>query len=47
MEFAKLFEGMSIEDLEECARSFSYDKCLKREGLNEILRDYSKIKKIE
>jgi hypothetical protein len=43
MEFAKLFEGMSMEDLEECARSFSYERCLKREGLNEILREHARI----
>lgn len=44
MEFAKQFEGMSMEDLEECARSFSYDRCLKRDGLNQILRDHAKLR---
>jgi hypothetical protein len=47
MEFAKQFDGMSMEDLEECAKSFSYEKCLKREGLNEIMREHSKLRKAE
>jgi hypothetical protein len=47
MEFAKQFQGMSMEDLEECARSFSYERCLNREGLNEILREHSRIRKAE
>lgn len=47
MEFTKMFEGMSMEDLEECARIFSYERCLKREGLNQILREHARIRKAE
>jgi len=36
---------MSMEELEECAKSFSYDNCLKRDGLNQILRDHAKLHK--
>jgi hypothetical protein len=36
-----------MENLEECTRSFSYERCLKREGLNEILREHAKIRKAE
>lgn len=44
MEFAKQFEGMSMEDLEECAKSFSYENCVKRDGLNETLREHAKLR---
>ena len=36
-EFAELFKDMSIEDLEECAKSFHFERCVQREGLNKAL----------
>lgn len=41
--FASLFEGMNEDELEELARSFHFDHCLQREGLNRILRDHAKV----
>lgn len=40
-EFARSFANLSFEELEECARSFAYKNCVKREGLNEILRKHA------
>jgi hypothetical protein len=37
-DFAELFEGKSEKELEELARSFSFEKCVKRDGLNVILQ---------
>lgn len=37
-EFAEYFRGKSFEELDELARSFRLEECVKREGLNEILR---------
>jgi hypothetical protein len=42
--FAEQFRGMGKEELEECARSFSFKECKKREGLNEILREHAKLR---
>jgi len=36
-EFAELFAGMSMEELEECAKNFRFERCLQREGLNKAL----------
>ncbi|RMY47932.1 hypothetical protein D0863_15517 [Hortaea werneckii] len=36
-EFAELFRGMGEEELEECARSFHFESCLQRDGLNKAL----------
>lgn len=44
-EFASLFKGMDEKELEEMARSFHFDECLQREGLNKILTDHAKISK--
>jgi hypothetical protein len=44
-EFAEQFRGMSKEDLEECAKSFSFENCLKRDGLNTIMREHAKLSK--
>ena len=38
-EWADLFRGLDEEDLEALAKSFHFDNCLKREGLNEVLRN--------
>jgi len=40
-EFAELFRDMGVEDLEACARSFHFDECLQREGLNRALEVHS------
>jgi hypothetical protein len=42
-EFANLFEGMDFEELEECARSFAFDNCVLREGLNKIMSDHAEV----
>lgn len=36
-EWADLFIGMDEQQLEEMAKSFSFDNCQKRDGLNDIL----------
>lgn len=41
MEFARLFEGMGKGELEECAKSFHFENCVQREGLNKILSDFA------
>ncbi|KAH9209141.1 putative glucanase [Leptodontidium sp. 2 PMI_412] len=43
LEFARLFEGMSLEELEECARSFHFDRCVQRHGLNRRLSSQNKL----
>jgi len=40
-EFADLFKGMSKDELEECARSFSFEKCIQRDGLNKQLEAHA------
>lgn len=45
LEFARLFEGMSLEELGECAESFHFDKCIQRYGLNKRLGHYSDLQK--
>ncbi|KAJ5099358.1 hypothetical protein N7532_006359 [Penicillium argentinense] len=42
-EFAMLFEGKDEEELEELARSFSFEECLQRDGLNRILREHARV----
>jgi hypothetical protein len=42
-EFAELFKDKSMEELEELAASFRLRNCVKREGLNEILREDAKL----
>jgi hypothetical protein len=37
-EYASYFENKTLEELDELAASFKIEKCLKREGLNEILQ---------
>lgn len=44
-EFADLFKGMGFDELEECARSFAFERCVQREGLNEILMEHAEISK--
>lgn len=45
VEFAELFRGMTLEDLEECARSFHFDQVLQRDGLNKILTNHADVVK--
>jgi hypothetical protein len=44
-EFAEQFRGMDKKELDECARSFHFDQCEQREGLNKILREHAKNQK--
>ncbi|KAK5658450.1 hypothetical protein OQA88_1839 [Cercophora sp. LCS_1] len=37
-EYASYFEGKSFEELDELAASFKLENCVRRDGLNEILR---------
>jgi hypothetical protein len=41
MEFARLFEGMSLEELDECAKSFAFENCVQRKGLNKIMSEHA------
>jgi hypothetical protein len=42
-EFAELFREMGFEELEECARSFAFEECLQREGLNKALEEHAQL----
>lgn len=42
-QFAALFRGMGEEGLEELARSFHFDECVQREGLNRILEEHARV----
>jgi hypothetical protein len=42
-EFAALFEGMGETELEELARSFHFDECVQRNGLNRILTEHAQV----
>lgn len=46
-EFAEQFKGMSFEDLEECAKSFSFEECVQRDGLNKALMSHAEVKGID
>jgi len=43
-EFANLFKGFSFEELDEAAKSFRFDKCVQREGLNKIMSDHAQLR---
>lgn len=45
-EFASLFKDMSFEELEECARSFHFDECVQRDGLNKALEEHAAVGEI-
>lgn len=45
MEFALLFKDFTFEQLDEAAKSFSYEMCVQREGLNRILTDHAEVHK--
>lgn len=40
-EFASMFKDMSLEELDECARSFRFDECVQMEGLNKALEEHA------
>lgn len=42
-EFAELFRGKSMQELEELARSFHFEECVQREGLNQIMSEHAKL----
>lgn len=42
-EFAELFRGMDEGELEALARSFHFDECVQRKGLNDILKSHAHV----
>lgn len=44
IEFAELFRGLTLEELDEAAQSFRFDKCVQREGLNRIMSEHAKLR---
>lgn len=42
-EFAEQFRGKSTEELDELAKSFHFDQCVQRDGLNKIMSDHAKV----
>lgn len=42
-EWADHFRGLEFDQLEELARSFSFENCVEREGLNEALRNHAPV----
>ncbi|VUC30874.1 unnamed protein product [Clonostachys rosea] len=47
MDFAELFRGKTEAELEELARSFSFEQCEKRDGLNRKMSEHARIWKKE
>ncbi|EKD16860.1 hypothetical protein MBM_05329 [Drepanopeziza brunnea f. sp. 'multigermtubi' MB_m1] len=45
VEFANLFKDFSFEQLDEAAKSFSFERCKQREGLNKNISDHAEIHK--
>jgi hypothetical protein len=43
-EFAELFRDASMEELEECAASFSFARCVQREALNRTLQEHARVR---
>ncbi len=43
MEFAELFRDKSFDELDALARSFHFDECVQREGLNKMMSEHAKI----
>jgi hypothetical protein len=41
LEFAQYFEGMGFEALEAMAKSFAFEECVQRDGLNKALREHA------
>ena len=45
MEFASLFKDFTMQQLDDAAKSFKFDHCLQRDGLNEIMSKHAEISK--
>jgi hypothetical protein len=45
MEFARLFKDFTMEQLDDAAKSFRFDHCLQRDGLNKIMSEHAEISK--
>ena len=43
-EFAELFRGKSLQELDQLARSFAFEECVQREGLNRVLHEHAKVR---
>jgi hypothetical protein len=46
-EFAGLFAGMGLRELEECAKSFRFEECVQREELNRELEEHAHLREQE
>jgi hypothetical protein len=46
-EFAERFKDMSMEELEECAKSFHFDQCMQRQQLNKTLEAHAHVEEID
>lgn len=44
-EFAQLFDGKSEAELDELAKSFSFEQCMQRGGLNRIMSSHAEVAK--
>jgi hypothetical protein len=42
VEFASLFKGFSMQELDEAAKGFRFDRCVQRKGLNKIMSEHAK-----
>ena len=45
LEFAALFKDFTLEQLDEAAKSFRYDQCVQRKGLNKIMSEHAELRK--
>ena len=45
IEFASLFKDFTFEQLDEAAKSFRFDHCLQRKGLNRIMSEHAALSK--
>ncbi len=45
MEFANLFKDFTLEEPGEAAKSFRFDHCLLRNGLNKVMSEHAEISK--
>ena len=45
MEFANLFKDFTMDQLDEAAKSFRFDQCVQRGGLNKIMSEHAEIHK--
>ena len=45
MEFANLFKDFTLEQLDEAAKSFRFERCFQKEGWNKIMSEHAKLSK--